>query len=127
MEIFLMVSEKSGPMEKQQEFPKNKNYKVLSPLGEETIEDITMAPRHNSLDGKTICLTANGSFKSNVTLKVIEKLLLERYPSVKVIPYTEMPRCFKVPAPGTMTPERSAMEEAFKEKGCDAVISGNGG
>ena len=121
-----MINDKSKQMETQVS-PKNENYKVLSPLGDDTIEEITMAPRPDSLNGKTICLTANGSFKSNVTLKVIEKLLLERYPSSKVIPYTEMPECFKAPAPGTMTPKRSVMEEALKEKGCDAVISGNGG
>jgi len=121
-----MGKRKSNPVSKQAS-PENASLKVVSPLGEETLEEITMAPRLNSLDGKTICLVANGSFKSNVTLSVIEKLLSKKYPTAKLIPYTEMPRSFKAPAPGTTTSERIALETAFREKGCDAVISGNGG
>ena len=101
--------------------------KVVSPLGEVTIEERTMVPRLDTLEGKTICLTWNGSFKSNLTFSVIAQLLSEKYPTVKVIPYTEMPRSLKAPPPGTTSPERAALVNAFKEKGCDAVISGNGG
>ena len=121
-----MAAKKSNPVSKQAS-PKNASLKVVSPLGDETVEEITMAPRLNSLKGKTICLVANGSFKSNVTLSVIAELLSKKYPSAKLFPYTEMPRSFKAPAPGTTTKERIALEAAFREKGCDAVISGNGG
>lgn len=106
---------------------KDTSLKVLSPLGDETVEDITMAPRLDSLEGKTFCLVANGSFKSNVTLSVIAELLSKKYPTAKLIPYAEMPRSFKAPAPGTTTTERTALEAAFRDRGCDAVITGNGG
>lgn len=121
-----MAEEKSNPVSRQESL-KGADLKVVSPLGEVTVEEVTMVPRLDTLEGKTICLTWNGSFKSNVTLPVIAELLLKKYPTVKVIPYTEMPRAFKAPAPGTTSPGRIALAAAFKEKGCDAVISGNGG
>jgi hypothetical protein len=121
-----MAIEKSNQVSRQ-EFLKDSHLKVVSPLGEVTIEERTMVPRLDTLDSKTICLLWNGSFKSSLTLSVIAELLIKKYPTVKVIPYTEMPRSFKAPAPGTITPERVALAATFKEKGCDAVISGNGG
>lgn len=124
--LFIMAEKKSSPVS-EQAFPKNAALKVVSPLGDETVEEITMAPRLDSLEGKTICLVANGSFKSNVTLSVIADLLSKKYATSKVIPYTDMPRSFKAPPPGTMTTERTALEAVFREKGCDAVITGNGG
>ena len=121
-----MATKKTNSVSRQAP-SKDSPKKVLGPLGDETVEDITMAPRLDSLEGKTICLVANGSFKSNVTLSVIAELLSKKYPTAKLIPYTEMPRSFKAPAPGTTTKERTALEAAFREKGCDAVITGNGG
>jgi hypothetical protein len=121
-----MAGKKSNPVS-EQEFPKNAALKVVSPLGDETVEEITMAPRLDSLEGKTICLVANGSFKSNVTLSVIAKLLSKTFTTAKVIPYTDMPKSFNAPPPGTKTKERTTLESAFREKGCDAVITGNGG
>jgi hypothetical protein len=121
-----MATEKSNPVSNQASL-KDASLGVVSPLGDETVEEITMAPRLDTLAGKTICLVANGSFKSNVTLSVIAALLTKAYPTAKVVPYTEMPRSFRAPAPGETTPERTALEAAFRERGCDAVISGNGG
>ena len=62
-----MAIEKSIPVSGQ-EFLKDAHLKVVSPLGEVTIEERTMVPRLDTLEGKTICLTWNGSFKSNLTL-----------------------------------------------------------
>ena len=121
-----MTGKKSNPVSKQAFF-KDTLFKVVSPLGDETVEEIPMAPRLDTLEGKTICLVANGSFKSNITLSVITGLLSTAYPTAQVIPYTEMQKSFKAPPPGTITPERAVLETAFREKGCDAVISGNGG
>ncbi len=102
-------------------------YKVVRPTGDVTVRMITQAPRLGTLDGKTICIVINGSFKSVVTAPLIETLLRNKYPSAKIIPYTEMPRAQKAPAPGTTTKETDALMAALKEKGCQAIISGNGG
>ena len=121
-----MAQKKSNPVT-EQEINKDDALKVVSPLGDETVEEISMAPRLDSLEGKTIGFVANGSFKSNVTLSVIAELLSKTFTTARVIPYTDMPRSFNAPPPGTTTEERTALEAALREKGCDAVITGNGG
>ncbi len=102
-------------------------YKVVRPTGDVVVQMITQAPRLDTLEGKTICLAINGSFKSYVTSPVIENLIRQKYPTSKVIPAAEMPRSQKAPASGTTTPQTDAMIAALKQKGCQAVISGNGG
>ena len=121
-----MAQKKSNPVS-EQKFHSKAALKVVSPLGDETVEKITMAPRLDSLEGKTIGLVANGSFKSNVTLSVIAELLSKTFTTARVIPYTDMPRSFNAPPPGTTTEERTALEAALRKSGCDAVITGNGG
>lgn len=103
------------------------NYEVVRPLGERYLEMMTMAPRLDTLEGKTICELWNESFKANVTFPVIRELLKKKYPGIKVIPYTEMPRHHMTEIPGVTNPESEELIAALKEKGCDAVISGNAG
>jgi hypothetical protein len=121
-----MVGNKSNPVSGQKSI-KDTDFKVVSPLGEVVVEDTPMAPRLDTLDGKTVCFTWNAAFRADVTLSAVADLLQKKYPKVKVIPYTEMPESFKAPPPGTTTPEREALEAAFKKEDCDAIISGNGG
>ncbi len=99
---------------------------VVSPEGVQAVKRSGAAPRIDSLEGKTIGEIWNGVFKGDVTFPVIRARLKAAYPSVKVVPYTEFPH-----APGSDNPARQrelAREIAarVKEKGCDAVISGNG-
>jgi hypothetical protein len=121
-----MAKAKSNPVAGQESF-NDAVFKVVSPLGDVTLEETAMVPRLDTFDGKTICMTWNRSFKSNVTLPVIAEQLSKKYPTIKIVPFTEMPVAVRVHAPGIATPERTALEAALKEKGCDAVISGNGG
>ena len=99
---------------------------VLSPGGLQAIERRGPAPRLDSLPGKTIGEIWNGVFKGDVTFPIIRAQLEARFPGVRIVPYTEFPH-----APGTDNPARQralAQEIAAlaKQKGCDAVISGNG-
>lgn len=102
-------------------------YEVLSPLGEPAVETVTLAPRLATLEGKTIAELWNGGFRGDESFPVIEKMLRERYPTVKLIPYTEFP----LTTIASFHPEKkeqtlAALRAALKEKGCDAVIAGNG-
>lgn len=102
-------------------------YKVVSPTGESTVKMTAMAPRLDTLDGKTVCLVWNHSFKADVTLPAIGEALKKQYPGVKIVPYTAMPLA-PLPEPaGTPRRESEALQAAFRAKGCDAVIVGNGG
>jgi hypothetical protein len=86
---------------------------------------IAMAPRLDTLEGKTICEVANGSFRSDVIIPLLGDLLKKSYPGIKVVRYTEMPRSFVLGKASEAQLE--TMKAAFRQKGCDAVISGNGG
>jgi len=102
-------------------------YSVVRPTGDVVYPMITQAPRLDTLEGKTICMTSNQGFKSHVTFPVIENLLRQKYPNLNIIPPEDMPRAVKPPAEGATDPDTDAMVSALKEKGCQAVISGNGG
>jgi hypothetical protein len=102
-------------------------YEVVSPLAERSIDMITMAKRLSNLEGKTVCELWNESFKSNVTFPVIRELLRKNYPGIKIIPYNEMPKHHPMEDQGATNEGSDALIAALKEKGCDAVISGNAG
>ena len=102
-------------------------YSVVSPLGDSTVKMITMVPRLNTLAGKTVCMVWNNAFKSDVTLPAIGEALKKQYPGVKIVPYTDMPNAFLPEPPGTPRKQSEALQALYKEKGCNAVISGNGG
>ena len=102
---------------------------VLSPLGESLNAKITpLAPRPESLNGKTVCQIWNGGFKSEVTLPLVAKLLKERFPDVKIIPHTEFPAVTIASLEASKKAVTlEAVRQALLAKGCDAVITGNGG
>ncbi len=99
---------------------------VVSPVGLDAVKRTGTAPRLADLNGKTIGEIWNGVFKGDVTFPIIRRLLQQRYPSVRIIPFTEFPH-----VPGSDNPadqrERARHIAALaKQKGCDAVITGNG-
>ena len=99
---------------------------VASPLGLDTVKRAEAARRLDTLSGKTIGEVWNGVFKGDVTFPVIGRLLQARYPDLKIVPFTEFPH-----APGSDNPARQRelardIAALAKEKGCDAIISGNG-
>jgi hypothetical protein len=106
---------------------KEGTYEVVSPLGEPMVDRITMANRLNTLEGKTIGEIWNGGFRGDESFPLIEKMLRERYPTVKLIPYTEFP----LVTIASLHPEKKKktledLRAKMKEKGCDAAIIGNG-
>lgn len=103
--------------------------KVVNPAGETVANKTTpLAARLDTLNGKTVCQIWNSGFKADTMFPIIEEMLVARYPGVKVIPYTEFPAV----AVGTLDAARKeaileAVRAALVEKGCEAVITGNGG
>src|SRR5687768_14916094 len=65
-------------------------YSVVSPLGDPVVKMITMAPRLDTLAGKTVAMVWNHAFKADITLPAIAESLKEKYPGIKIIPYTEI-------------------------------------
>jgi hypothetical protein len=99
---------------------------VVSPLGVEAVKLSGTAPRLANLDGKTVGEIWNGVFKGDITFPIIRRVLNERFPKLRIIPYTEFPHAHGSDNP-TQQRERAQQVAALaRDKGCDAVISGNG-
>ena len=112
--VAALVSVSTGMPTAQVAQSKEPVYSVISPLGETTVKMIDMAPRLDTLSNKTVCLVSNSAFKVNITMPAIAKGLQEKYPGVKVVPYSEMATAYS----GS---NWEAMPGQFKAKGCDAV------
>jgi len=101
-------------------------YAVVSPIGKQTVQMIHQAPRLSTLDGKTIAVVG-GSFMANVTHPEIKRLILENYPTAKVIMLGEIGSGGPFPGPGVRREAKDEFQKQLKEMGVQAVISGNGG
>lgn len=101
-------------------------YAVISPVGKQSIEMITQAPRLDTLEGKTIAVVG-GSFMANVTHPEIKRLILENYPTAKVLLLSEIGSGGPFPGPGVRREASEEFQRNLKEMGVQAVISGNGG
>jgi len=101
-------------------------FAVVSPVGRSSVEMIKQAPRLQTLDGKTIAVVGV-SFMTAVTHPEIKLLILENYPSAKVILLDEIGIAGPYPAPGVTRKAKEEFQAKLKEMGVDAVISGNGG
>jgi hypothetical protein len=104
--------------------PAEPAYSVVSPIGEVNVEMIKMVPRLDTLSNKTVCLVSNSSFKVDVTMPAIEKELKRLYPDIKVIPPEQMPY---TELPGARPANWDTIPAEIASKGCNAIVSGNGG
>ncbi|HEX5370121.1 MAG TPA: hypothetical protein VFY10_11955 [Dehalococcoidia bacterium] len=100
---------------------------VLSPIGLPRAQVKGIAPRLDSLDGKTIGEVYNHHFKGDQMFGLYRELLKQRYPGVRIIPFTELPASFVGGDPATHRRVAQEVARVAKEKGCDALIAGNGG
>ena len=101
-------------------------YAVVSPVGRSSVEMIIQAPRLETLEGKTIAVVGV-SFMTGVTHPEIKRLILENYPSARVILLDEIGVAGPFPAPGVTRKAKEEFQRKLKEMKVDAVISGNGG
>ena len=101
-------------------------FAVVSPVGRSSVELIQMAPRLETLDGKTIAVVGV-SFMTSITHPEIKRLILKNYPSAKVILLDEIGIAGPYPAPGVKRKAKEEFQAKLQDLGVDAVISGNGG
>lgn len=99
---------------------------VVSPAGLEAVEAKLSSPRLDDLNGKTVGEIWNGVFKGDTTFPIIRKLLKNRYPRLSIIPYTEFPHLPGSDHPKEQRERARQLAALAREKGCVAVISGNG-
>jgi hypothetical protein len=98
-------------------------YEVLRPIGEAASKTMHSAPRLDTLNGKTICEVWNAGYRGDRTFPKIRELLQKRYPGLKIVPYTEFPLSRHYNIDEVL----KDLPQLLQQKGCDALISGNGG
>ena len=101
-------------------------FEVCSPVGGEKIKPRGAAKRLASLHGATIGELWNGVFKGEVTFPLIREQLIQRFPGIKIIPFTEFPHLHGGDNPKQQIEVAREVAALARDKGCDAVIAGNG-
>ncbi len=91
---------------------------VLSPMGKPpSIELLAMAPRLNTLEGKTVYLVNDGYLSTDILLGEMQAWFKANMPNVNTV--------YKVKGGGGFTAEDPALWAEIKEK-ADAVVMGMG-
>tara|TARA_A100001037_G_scaffold143376_1_gene129835 strand:+ start:71 stop:388 length:318 start_codon:yes stop_codon:yes gene_type:complete len=97
-------------------------YSVVWPRSEKTVELTQLAPRLETLEGKTVCELWDYLFRGDEIFPWLETELEKRFPGIKFIRYSEFGSTHG-------DEEHEILENLpakLKELGADAVISGMG-
>jgi hypothetical protein len=94
-------------------------YKVVWPSGKSTQPPQPLAPRLETLEGKTICGLSNGRYYFE---EIIKKLLSQKYPGINFVEWDK----FGIIPDKDEGAVLKALPEKLRRYGCDAVISGRG-
>lgn len=100
---------------------------VISPRGLPVTQNKGIAPRLNTLAGKTVGEVYNHHFKGDQMFALYRELLQQRYPDVRIVPFTELPASYVGGDPSTQRQIAQEVAAQAREKGIDALIAGNGG
>ena len=100
---------------------------VISPEGLPLGEARNISRPLDTLDGKTIGEVYNNHFKGELMFQTYRRLFREKFRGVKVIPYDEFPIVYVGGDPSSQKKIARQIAAMAKEKGCDALITGNGG
>jgi len=95
-------------------------YEVLWPRAPRQMQQRPLAPRLDSLAGKTIAQLWDQLFKGDLVFDLLEKGMRERFPGVRFVSWRE----FGSTHGGDEKAALAALPQRFEELGVDAVISG---
>ena len=94
---------------------------MIEPTGSAEVINLH-APRLPDLEGKVICELSARKWEAPRTFPALRELLKKRFPSARILPFTEFPQGDMV---GGIDDDKTA--EIVAKKGCQAVILGNAG
>ncbi len=95
-------------------------YEAYWPRGTRQQKTRALAPRLDTLDGKTVAQLWDYLFKGDEVFALLEEGLKKKYPSMKFVSW----RDFGSTHSGDEKDSLAALPQRFKELGVDAVISG---
>jgi hypothetical protein len=100
---------------------------VISPQGLPLGVTKNISPHLDTLEGKTIGEVYNNHFKGDLMFHTYRRLFKEKFSGVTIIPYDEFPIVYVGGDPASQKKIAMQIAALAKEKGCDALITGNGG
>jgi hypothetical protein len=99
---------------------------VESPVGVQAVRVAGIAPRVPDLNRATVGEVWNGVFKGDATFPLIRSALRARYPNIRIAPFESFPHVPGADSPSAQRDRARLIAALAREKGCDAVIAGNG-
>ena len=100
---------------------------VISPEGRPSGVAGSGSRPMDSLKGKTICEVYNNHFKGELMFNTYRRLFREKFEGVKIIPFDEFPIVYVGGDAASQKAIARQIAALAKERGCDALITGNGG
>jgi hypothetical protein len=100
---------------------------VVSPEGLQLAAAGAVSRHLDTLAGKTIGEVYNNHFKGELMFRTYRRLLAERFPGVKVIPFDKFPIVYVGGNPVAQKQTAKEIAKLAREWGVDALITGNGG
>lgn len=100
---------------------------VISPEGLARGATRTSSRPLDTLAGKTVGEVYNNHFKGELMFQTYRRLLKEKYPGVKIIPFDEFPIVYVGGDAASQKRIAREIAQLARERGCDAIITGNGG
>jgi hypothetical protein len=100
---------------------------VISPEGSPLGVTRNLSQHIDTLEGKTIGEVYNNHFKGELMFQTYRRLFKEKFGGVKIIPFDQFPVVYVGGDAASQKKIAKEIAAIAKEKGCDALISGNGG
>jgi hypothetical protein len=101
--------------------------KVISPEGLPLSGSGKVSRPLNDLSGKTIGEVYNNHFKGELMFRTYRRLLKQKYPGIKIVPYDQFPTVYVGGDAASQKKIAKEIAALAQEKGVDAIITGNGG
>jgi len=100
---------------------------VISPEGLQQGATAGLSRHLDSLDGTMIGEVYNNHFKGELMFRTYRRLFGEKFKGVKSVPYDEFPIVYVGGDPASQKRIAKEIAALARERGCDALITGNGG
>lgn len=100
---------------------------VISPEGLAQAATGTTSGALASLDGKVIGEVYNNHFKGELMFRTYRRLFAEKYRGVKIVPFDQFPIVYVGGDAASQKKVAKEIAALAKARGCDAIITGNGG
>lgn len=100
---------------------------VISPEGLPLGPTTTASRPLASLEGKTIGEVYNNHFQGELMFQTYRRLFQEKYRGIRIIPFDQFPIVYVGGDAASQKKVAKEIAALAKERGCDAIITGNGG